>query len=674
MQSVGGALSAAVTAPLLGVGAAAIAAAADQEQLQIAFSTMLGSAERAAAMVENLNEFAAKTPFQAAEVQNAAKMLIGYGVAAEDVTETMRRLGDISAGLNIPLGDMAYLFGTARVQGRLFAADINQFSNRGIPIIAALAETMGVAQESIRGMVEEGRVGFPELQAALTYLTEEGSQFGGLMEAQSQSINGMFSTLRDNIVLSLAAIGETIVEQFDLKTKLASALVWTEQMTAALMNLAATNPELFRLGAVIAGVAATAGPALLALGTAVTFAGTAIGGLGAALGVLLSPVGLLIAAVAALGAAWYFNFGGIQEITAGAVAAVGEFAASVDAMLPAALAAGQTAFAAFFADVQAFAAQVGEFLAPAAARVAAALSGLGENMGALEPQFADLGAAVQEMAAVVQPLIEGLATALGVTLVVAADAGANLLAAAIQNMALLVGPIITQITATIDLLATTVKNVAALVMAVATGDWAGAWDAIRNIVAGFAEYYQTTFNNVATFTSGVLATLKTTVLNTLSDLDAGAKTQMDALADWWGSAWSALTSAFDPIKNGIDSVIGAVENLKRNIETFRGWIGSISIPNPFANIQMPSLPGLPNPFGNNQLGTAYAHGGWSWVGENRRPELVYLPRGAQVVPWQQAKNAPQGGVTINIQNATVRNEQDLWELAYALDELRRRRR
>ena len=80
--------------------------------------------------------------------------------------------------------------------------------------------------------------------------------------------------------------------------------------------------------------------------------------------------------------------------------------------------------------------------------------------------------------------------------------------------------------------------------------------------------------------------------------------------------------------------------------------------------------------GNNQLGTAYAHGGWSWVGENRRPELLYLPRGSQVVPWQEAKEMQggAGGVNVTIQSATVRNDQDLWKLGNAIDRAIRRRR
>lgn len=740
MQGVGMKMTAGITLPILGAGAASLKAAADQEQLQIAFTTMLGSAEKATAMVENLNQFAAETPFQSSEVQSAARMLIGYGVAAEDVTGTMRQLGDISAGLNIPLGDMAYLFGTARVQGRLFAADINQFSGRGVPIIKALAATMGVAEGSIKGMVEEGKVGFPELQAALNYLTEDGSQFGGLMEAQSQSINGMISTLKDSIELSMAAIGKTIVEQFDLKTKLASALEWTTQMKDALLNLAATNPQLFQLGVIIAGVAAMAGPALLALGTAVTFAGTAIGGLSAVIGFLLSPVGLLVAAVVALGVAWATNFGGIQEIAASAWASLQptlqSIATAISTAIPAALATAQAAwdqlpatlataqesFNTFLATVQPILDQVGAILAPAVERVKEAFGGIGASVGQLTPSFEGLLAAVQNMGNTLLPIVQALATAFGVTLVVAASVGTNLLASTIERLPGIVGPMIDQMTASINMIATTISGVTAAIAAIAVGDWAGAWESLKGIVTGFEEFLGQTWTNVTTMLGNVGGAIGEAVTNTLADLGLTAaaetvqsiigaigqlKTDIESLSvsdilqpllEW---QWPTFTSIPDVINTLVGWAWPSFPDLPTFLTTLVSWAWPTFPPMPgwldrLLSWQWPTPPdvggaaagavdavggalGAATDFltgGGNQLGTSYAHGGWSWVGENRRPELLYLPRGSQVVPWQEAKEMQggAGGVNVTIQSATVRNDQDLWKLGNAIDRAIRRRR
>lgn len=303
MTSFGTKMSLGVTAPILGFAGAAIKAAADQEQLQVAFTTMLGSAEAAKTMMAELSQFAATTPFESPEIQNASKMLLAYGVSAKDIIPTMTNLGDIAAGLNIPLGDMAMLFGTTRASGRLMTADLNQFTTRGIPMIAALAKTMGIAESEVKAMVEAGKVGFPEVQAALASMTAEGGQFAGLMEAQSQTLSGLFSTFSDTIGLTLAEVGRVIIDTFDLKTKLAGALEWLGQAKEALLGFAKTNPELFKLGIIIAGVAAAIGPLLIGLGMIVGWVSAALPVLGAiagAFGLLFTPIGLVVAGIAAL--------------------------------------------------------------------------------------------------------------------------------------------------------------------------------------------------------------------------------------------------------------------------------------------------------------------------------------------------------------------------------------
>lgn len=316
LKSAGTRLSAGLTLPLAGVATAAIKAAADQEQLQIAFTTMLGSADKAKVLIADLSQFSASTPFQMPEVVTAGKQLLAFGVAAGDIEPTLKSLGDLAAGVGAPLGDMAYLFGTAKSQGRLFMADINQFSNRGIPIIEALATTMGVSTTAVRGLVEEGKVGFPELEAAIASLTGEGGKFGGLMEAQSQSLAGLWSTLKDNIGLTLITIGQSIIETFDLKTKLAGALAYLQTFTEKLVAFSKAQPGLFKLGITVAAVAAALGPLLVALGfvaQGVAALMPVVGGLAALFGLLLSPVGLLVIAVGALaGALLYFDVGGVR--------------------------------------------------------------------------------------------------------------------------------------------------------------------------------------------------------------------------------------------------------------------------------------------------------------------------------------------------------------------------
>lgn len=179
------------------------------QQLEIAFKTMLGSAGQADVLMSQLIKTAATTPFNLTDIGQAAKQLLAYGVAANDVNDTLIRLGDIAAGLSIPINDLAYLYGTTMVQGRLYTADLNQFLGRGIPLMESLAEQLGVAENQVRALVEEGKVGFPEVKKAIEDLTNEGGKFGGLMEARSKTITGQISNIEDSIDTMFNAIGQS---------------------------------------------------------------------------------------------------------------------------------------------------------------------------------------------------------------------------------------------------------------------------------------------------------------------------------------------------------------------------------------------------------------------------------------------------------------------------------
>ena len=178
------------------------------QQLEVAFGTMLGNAERADALMSQLVKTAATTPFGLEEVANGAKQLLAYGFEAEKVNEILIRLGDIAAGLSVPLNDLVYLYGTTMAQGRLYTQDLNQFTGRGIPMIAELAKQFGVAESKVKELVEAGKVGFPEVQKVIESLTDEGGKFGGLMEAQSKTITGQISNIEDALSMMFNEIGQ----------------------------------------------------------------------------------------------------------------------------------------------------------------------------------------------------------------------------------------------------------------------------------------------------------------------------------------------------------------------------------------------------------------------------------------------------------------------------------
>lgn len=179
------------------------------QKLEIAFETMLQSKEKADALMSQIVDTAAKTPFDLQGVAGGAKQLLAYGVASDKVNETLIRLGDIASGLSIPLGDLVYLYGTTMAQGRMFTMDLRQFQGRGIPMAEELAKVMGVAKNEVAGLVTAGKVGFKEMEQAIWSMTSEGGKFAGLMEKQSKTITGQISNLQDAVDQMFNEIGRS---------------------------------------------------------------------------------------------------------------------------------------------------------------------------------------------------------------------------------------------------------------------------------------------------------------------------------------------------------------------------------------------------------------------------------------------------------------------------------
>jgi tape measure domain-containing protein len=206
--SIGAAMAGGAAA--VGVGMKAVTAAADFEQTKVAFTTLIGDAAKAEQTLGKLRELGAKTPFEFPELADAGRKLIAFGESADSVPETLRRIGDVSAGVQAPVNEIAELYGKARVQGRLFAEDINQLTGRGIPIIQELAKQFGVSDSEVKKLVESGQVGFPAIERAFVSMTSQGGKFAGMMEAQGETTSGLFSTLKDTINEVFLTLGTPI--------------------------------------------------------------------------------------------------------------------------------------------------------------------------------------------------------------------------------------------------------------------------------------------------------------------------------------------------------------------------------------------------------------------------------------------------------------------------------
>ena len=170
---------------------------------------MLKSKEKANELMAQMTELAAKTPFGLEEVSEGAKRLLAFQVPAEEVTETLRRMGDVAAGLGVPMERLIHVYGQVKAQGRMFTNDLYQFMNAGIPMISELSKAVDKSETEIKEMVAEGKIGFAEVQAVIKNMTDEGGTFYNLMDAQSKSLSGQISNLRDNFDQMLNEIGKS---------------------------------------------------------------------------------------------------------------------------------------------------------------------------------------------------------------------------------------------------------------------------------------------------------------------------------------------------------------------------------------------------------------------------------------------------------------------------------
>lgn len=188
----------------------AIQQAAQMEQIKIGFEVLAGGAEPAKQVLGEIRELAENTPLRFVDLAGAGRQLLAFKEDAEDVPEILRRIGDVSSGIGAPIKEIAEIYGKARVQGTLFAEDINQLTGRGIDVISEFAGQLGVTTAEVKKLASEGKIGFPMLEEAFRSLTGEGGAFYGMMERQSKTVLGLWSTLKDRIAGALTAFGTPI--------------------------------------------------------------------------------------------------------------------------------------------------------------------------------------------------------------------------------------------------------------------------------------------------------------------------------------------------------------------------------------------------------------------------------------------------------------------------------
>lgn len=196
-------------------GSDVINATGTMQQLHVALTTILQDGDKASKLISEITQFAAKTPFNLEDVASGAKQLLAYGSSAETVVDELSMLGDVAAGLQIPIGQLIYLYGTLRTQGRAMTVDIRQFAGRGIPIYEELAKVLGVTKDKVGELVTAGEVGFKEVEQAFKNMTSEGGKFNDLMENSAGTWPQRMSNIQDTLFQKLNDFGNKYREVFE---------------------------------------------------------------------------------------------------------------------------------------------------------------------------------------------------------------------------------------------------------------------------------------------------------------------------------------------------------------------------------------------------------------------------------------------------------------------------
>ena len=337
------------------VGGAALTAAGKIEQLEVSFESMLGSAKAAKDMIEDLSYFAATTPFQLTDIGFATKSLIAFGVRGDEVIGKLQFLGDIAAGTGVPLGELAQIYGKALAKGKAQTEELNQMSERGVPILQALVDLAAkygneISKEDVYKAAEKGQIKFKTVEEALMSMTAEGGLFNEQMQKQSETLFGLASTVKDNLFLAFADLGNQIEEAFEVKQSMKDFIVWLGALVAEMKKPADAQQGFARtitaslvsikgifntvgsvlgaigdffnntpLGQQIMAIVDSVGALELAFGALALYMGsgllTAIGGL---IAILTGPLGIIVL-IAAAGIALYENWDLVEDAWGGAV-------------------------------------------------------------------------------------------------------------------------------------------------------------------------------------------------------------------------------------------------------------------------------------------------------------------------------------------------------------------
>lgn len=261
LKSIGQGMTVGITLPVIAMGGAMVKAAADMESMQQQLSTLMGSEQAGAKMFNEIKEMAAKTPFGTKDLIQATNTMLGFGIAQEEAIPIMKQLGDISGGNADRFQSLALAFSQASSAGKLQGQDLNQMINAGFNPLEAIAKRTGKSIGYWKEQMGKGKVTVDMLKQAMKDATSVGGRYFGMMDKQSKTALGQWSTFQDELNMTLAEFGKVI---------LPTAIKALQRVSEVLQAINKLSPETKELVVKIAAITAVFGPLLIVLGSVVT--------------------------------------------------------------------------------------------------------------------------------------------------------------------------------------------------------------------------------------------------------------------------------------------------------------------------------------------------------------------------------------------------------------------
>jgi tape measure domain-containing protein len=226
---------------------------------------MLGSTSKANALVAQLRQFSTTTPFKLAGIAETTRMMLGFGVASEDIAEVLKRVGNVAAGANKSMSEIGMVYGQVKAKGRLQSEEMMQLAEKGVGIQIALEKLTGKSGKRFDKMVSKGKISFEMFAKAFASMSQEGGMYEDQMEKMSKTLSGRWSTMTDNVIDFGAVVGKIINNIFGLGDILKKVSEYLGRGSVWLEKWVATNPEISKwVGYLVAGLAVV-GPLVIGL-------------------------------------------------------------------------------------------------------------------------------------------------------------------------------------------------------------------------------------------------------------------------------------------------------------------------------------------------------------------------------------------------------------------------